>query len=103
MRYRHQTLQQLNQNDDNALLMMVTQLDGESNDNYEHCLKLIRNQINQHDGHTSSDVNHYKWFVMKNSSQHPAVNQTSPQRDHEALTAQLEDVSAPKKIRIIRA
>ena len=45
-----------NAEDVNTVLMMVRQSDGDSNIDYQHRLKLILNQSNQHDFYTFSDV-----------------------------------------------
>ena len=93
---------QLTAEDVNAILMMVTQRDGESPDDYERRLKLSCNHITQHDGDTSSDVAYYSQFVSKRSLHHPTMKHVSPQPDHVLIIAQLNDRNVRRMIRIIR-
>ena len=84
-----------------AVLLMVTQRDDESNDNYGHRLKLICNHITEHDEDASSDVANCTGFASKRSLHHPAVNQGGPPADHEISNAQVSDVNVRRKIRIL--
>ena len=88
--------------DVNATLIMFTQRDGGSKDDYEHRLQLIRNHITQHDEDTSSDVAYYTRFVRNRSPHHLAMNQVSSLANREILTAQPNDLIVQRLIHILR-
>ena len=85
-----------------VILTMVTQSDGETDDEYWCRQAFVKQQLNQHGTDTSSDTDYSIQLVAKSWGHHPVMNQHSPQEEPSVFLGKLKDLDIQRMIHLIR-